>query len=121
MAAGIPLLALVNLDRGAGLVPGLVRRLSVAMAATVGLLSAHALYWNLHRYTVGRSSQTINILLGKWQPPGGSALWVILMVLVAALGVAVVAAASDTSPLPDPEADDDPAPSTPPPTVPALT
>ncbi len=101
VAAGIPLLALINLDRGAGLVPGLVRRLSLVVAATVGVLSAHALYWNLHRYTVGRSSRTLDILLGKWQPPGGSALWVIVMVLVAALGVAVVAASPDTSPLPD--------------------
>ncbi len=101
VAVGIPLLALVNLDRGAGLVPGLARRLSLVVAATVGVLSAHALYWNLHRYTVGRSSATVNILLGKWQPPGGSALWVVVMVLAAALGVVVVAFSPDRSPLPD--------------------
>ena len=113
VAAGIPLLALINLDRGAGLVPGLVRRLSLVMSATVGLLSAHALYWNLHRYTVGRSSRTLDILLGKWQPPGGSAIWVVVMVLVAGLGVAVTAASPDTSPLPHDEAVDDEAGSEP--------
>ncbi len=113
VAAGIPLLALINLDRGAGLVPGLVRRLSLVMSATVGLLSAHALYWNLHRYTVGRSSRTLNILLGKWQPPGGSAIWLVVMVLVAGLGVAVTAASPGTSPLPHDEAVDDEAGSEP--------
>ena len=35
------------------------------MAVTVAVLNAHALYWNLHRYTVGLTNQTINILLRR--------------------------------------------------------
>ena len=99
IAAGIPLLAILSLDRGAGLVAGLTRRLSVAVAATVAVLNTHALYWDLHRYTVGLDSRSLNILLGAWQPPGGSVLWLAAMAGAGVLGVAIVATAPLGSPL----------------------
>jgi hypothetical protein len=101
IAAGIPLLAMLSLDRGAGLVVGLTRRLSVTVAATVAVLNTHALYWNLHRYTVGLDSRSLNILLGAWQPPGGSVLWLAAMAGAGVLSVAIVVTAPLRSPLED--------------------
>jgi len=93
IAVGIPLLAVLGIDRGAHQVPGLARRMALVVAATVGVANLDALYWNLHRYTVGLDSRTVDITLGGWQPRGGSVLWLALMAAAGVLGVAMVATA----------------------------
>jgi hypothetical protein len=125
VAAGIPLLAMSGIDRGAELLPGLARRLAVILAVLVAVMNVHALWWNLHRYTVGLTDPGLNILRGKWQPPGGSVLWLALMAAVGVFAVVIVATAPTRSPLgpppsaaseasgddrtrPDPDADPDP-------------
>jgi hypothetical protein len=93
IAVGIPLLAVLGIDRGAHQIRGLARRLSLVVAATVGLANLDALYWNLHRYTVGLTSRTVDITLGAWQPRGGSVLWLAVMAAAGVMGVVMVAAA----------------------------
>ncbi len=99
VAAGIPLLAMVSIDRGAGALSGLARRLSLIVAALVAVMNTHALWWSLHRYTIGLTNPGLNILRGRWQPPGGSVLWLALMAGAEALAVVVVLTAPTRSPL----------------------
>ena len=99
IAVGIPLLAVLGIDRGIGVVADQGRRLAVALAVTVAVLNAYAVFWNLHRYTLGFTDRGLDILRGSWQPPGGSLVWMLVMVAIGVLAVVVVATAPFESPL----------------------
>jgi hypothetical protein len=110
IAAGIPLLAVMGIERGADRLPDGGRALSTALAVTVGLINVYALFWNLHRYTVGFTNRSLDIFRYGWQPPGGSALWVAVMVAVAAADAAVVITGGRSSPVDDLEPEREPEP-----------
>ncbi len=95
IAVGIPLLAVLGIGRGVHRLDGGGRSLAVGVAAGAGLLDAYALYWNLHRYTVGFTSHAIDLSRGAWQPHGGWRVWVALMVVAAAVAVTMVAVGAD--------------------------
>lgn len=97
IAVGIPLLALVAIDRHAEAVRGLTRRIAVSGAVLVGIGNLYALWWNLRRYTVGGDNEVM-IFDGPWQPPLGSRFWLAVLFLAAAGAVAVCAVASDAAP-----------------------
>jgi Predicted membrane protein (DUF2142) len=87
LAVGIPLLAVVAAaQRPTGSETGL-RRLAIVCTCVIGLVQVHALWWALHRYTVGLDSEQFGLWGGPWQPPGGSVLW---LGLVGAFAVALV-------------------------------
>jgi hypothetical protein len=89
LAVGIPLLAVVAIDDGVGVVTAGVRRLALLLASVIAVVQVHALWWALPRYTVGPGSQALGLVGGRWQPPGGSLPWLASM---AAFGVALIAA-----------------------------
>jgi len=88
IAVGIPLLAVVIIDRKRALVPGLASRASVGIAAITGVASVAAFAWTLRRYTTGATG-SLRIWSGAWQPPGGSLALVLVMVAFAVAAVAV--------------------------------
>ncbi len=89
LAVGVPMLAVVAIDDGVGMVTFGARRLAVLLAVVIAVVQIHALWWALRRYTVGLSNQALGLFGGRWQPPGGSLPWLSLM---AAFGVALIAA-----------------------------
>ena len=42
---------------------------------------------------MGLTNRGLNILRGSWQPPGGSLLWMLVMVAIGVVAVAIVATA----------------------------
>ena len=91
LAVGIPLLAVVVIDGQHAIARHLAGRLAVGLAALTGVGSVAAFYWALRRYSTGATG-SLQITSAAWQPPGGSILLVLLMVLFAVGAVAVVLA-----------------------------
>jgi hypothetical protein len=88
IAVGIPLLAIVAIDRQAHRVPGLARRLAVIGVVLLAIADVDAVWWALHRYTLGLTSLGLDVGAGAWQPPLGAWTWVVAM---GGFAVAVVA------------------------------
>jgi hypothetical protein len=93
IAVGVPLLAALGISRGDAAAPRTVWRLTVVVTALVAVLNVHALWWGLHRYTVGISATALDVWSGAWQPPLGSLFWLALITGASALAVAAVALA----------------------------
>jgi len=79
VAVGIALLAVVAIDGGVRRRAGLVSWLSVAGVAVLAVGNVAALWWNLHRYTLGWSAPGLDLAAGAWQPPLGAWTWVVVM------------------------------------------
>lgn len=95
LAVGIPVLAILSVDRGAA--DGVARRGAVAGAVVLGIGSLYALWWNLRRYVHGIEGE-LSILSGPWQPPAGAGLWMAVLGLFTVATVALVAVLPDRPP-----------------------
>lgn len=89
IAVGIPLLAVVGIDRSSRLRADVVRRLGLLTGTATGSATFIAFFWALRRYTTGIDGR-FKIFRGVWQPPGGSLVLLTGMALVVASSIVLV-------------------------------
>lgn len=107
IAVGVPLLAVLALDREIHRVAGARTRLVIAASVLVVIAQFVALFTNLKRYTLGMTAPGLDLSAGAWQPPLGAVTWLVVLAVwggaCLAAVVAVARLAVDPTPMGRPE------------------